>query len=403
MKSDSYMPPEKIIERYAQVLVNFALNSGAGVKPGEVVMLAVPDVAKPMLKALQTEVLKAGGHPISRLLPTGMDRSFYDLASEEQLTFFPEPYFKARADLIDHQIGIIAEPNPNELEGIDPKKIFTSQSAKKSYRDWLNTKESAGKFTWTIGLWGVQAKADTVGLSLEEYWQQIIKACYLDHDDPVGEWRALNKRQEELKKALNAMPIQSLHVKGSDVDLVITLGEKRRWQAGSGRNIPSFEVFTSPDWRGTEGWITFDQPLFRYGSVIEGIKLEFKAGKVVSATATKNEAVLKEMIATKDADKIGEFSLTDGSMSRITHFMAETLYDENMGGPQGNTHIAVGMAYQDCYDGDPSSMSTEDWQALGFNDSVVHTDMISTTKRTVTATMKDGSTKIIYTDGSFTF
>lgn len=397
------MPPEKIIERYAQVLVNFALNSGAGVKPGEVVMLAVPDVAKPMLKALQTEVLKAGGHPISRLLPTGMDRSFYDLASEEQLTFFPEPYFKARADLIDHQIGIIAEPNPNELEGIDPKKIFTSQSAKKSYRDWLNTKESAGKFTWTIGLWGVQAKADTVGLSLEEYWQQIIKACYLDHDDPVGEWRALNKRQEELKKALNAMPIQSLHVKGSDVDLVITLGEKRRWQAGSGRNIPSFEVFTSPDWRGTEGWITFDQPLFRYGSVIEGIKLEFKAGKVVSATATKNEAVLKEMIATKDADKIGEFSLTDGSMSRITHFMAETLYDENMGGPQGNTHIAVGMAYQDCYDGDPSSMSTEDWQALGFNDSVVHTDMISTTKRTVTATMKDGSTKIIYTDGSFTF
>src|SRR5690606_31551434 len=103
------------------------------------------------------------------------------------------------------------------------------------------------------------------------------------------------------------------------------------------------------------------------------------------------------------ADKVGEFSLTDARFSRITRFMAETLFDENMGGEFGNTHIALGNSYHDCYDGNSADLNdTALAEKLGYNDSAGPTDTISTTNRTVTATLPDGSKKIIYKDGQFT-
>ena len=181
----------------------------------------------------------------------------------------------------------------------------------------------------------------------------------------------------------------------------MSLGESRQWVGGSGRNIPSFEIFTSPDWRGTEGWIYFNQPLYRYGNVVKGVRLEFQEGRVVDASAEQNEDVIREMIATENADKVGEFSLTDSRFSRITRFMAETLYDENVGGPFGNTHIALGNAYHDCFAGDPATLSESEWERLGFNNSSVHTDIVSTSDRTVTATLRDGATRVIYEGGRF--
>ncbi len=202
-------------------------------------------------------------------------------------------------------------------------------------------------------------------------------------------------------QALDALPIERLQVRGSDVDLQLTLGEKRRWIGGGGRNIPSFEIFTSPDWRGTEGWIRFSEPLYEFGSLITGIELEFQQGSVSRAAAAENEDLLLEMLNTENANRVGEFSLTDARLSRITRFMADTLFDENVGGPFGNTHIAVGKALPHCYDGDPEKLTTEDWERLGFNDSVVHTDIVSTTDREVTAVMHDGSRRTIYASGRF--
>jgi len=107
------------------------------------------------------------------------------------------------------------------------------------------------------------------------------------------------------------------------------------------------------------------------------------------------------MLATPNADKIGEFSLTDKRLSRITKFMAETLFDENISGPHGNTHIALGSSYQDSYSGNPAKVTKAGWAKMGFNDSAVHTDIISTSPRTVTAHLSDGSYKVIYQDGIF--
>jgi len=411
MKKD-YTPSQKVLENYAKVLVNFALGSGKGVKKGETVYLTVSEYAKPLYAEIRKAILKAGGNVISNYLPddddTGnkhfnLSKQFYDLASEEQLKHFPAKYLKGLVDEIDHSIAIISETNKKALKGVDPKKMMLRGKTFKPYMEWKNHKENKGQFTWTLALYGTPAMAKEARMSLKEYWQQIIKACYLDKKDPIKEWQKTFKMIAKAENELNKMPIEKLHVVGPDADLWVKLGEKKRWMGGNGRNIPSFEIFTSPDWRGTNGWIRFSEPLYRYGNLITGIELWFKDGKVVKSKAKQNEKLLKQMIATENADKIGEYSLTDKRFSRITKFMAETLFDENVGGKYGNTHLALGNAYHDCYAGDPSEMKPEDWEELGFNSSSVHTDIVSTTPRTVTAVMKDGTEKIIYKNGLFTF
>ncbi|PIR62082.1 MAG: aminopeptidase, partial [Candidatus Pacebacteria bacterium CG10_big_fil_rev_8_21_14_0_10_44_11] len=396
-----FLPSTEILKKYAELLVNFALGDDEGIKTGEVVELVVPDVAKALALQLQNSVLKAGGHPLLRLLPTGFDQHFFELADPQQLQFFPDRYIKSRIELIDHQIGIIADVNPFELINTDPEKILLSRDSKQKAREWLIDKETQGKFTWTLALWGVQAKASIVGLSLEEYWQQIINACFLDQSDPIAQWRRVKDLQLTIRKKLNQLKIDRLIIKGSHVDLVVKLGSERAWKGGADRNIPSFELFTSPDWRGTEGWIEFNQPVYRYGNHMDGVKLEFHQGVVTKAKAKQGQKLLDQMLKSSNANKIGEFSLTDSRLSRITHLMAETLYDENIGGPFGNMHLAIGSAYRDCYDGDASQVSRAEWKKMGYNESPEHTDIVSTEDRTVSAILMDGSELMIYSDGKY--
>ncbi len=401
----AYAPSQEILSRYADVLVNFALGGGTGIKSGDVVRVAAHEVAKPLYGELLRTIWRAGGHVIGQYLPDDDDafkaRDFYELAADHQIDFFAERYMRGLVDQIDHQVFVISTTDPRALKGVDPQKIMRTGKAMKPWMDWRMEKENAGRFTWTLGLYGTEAMAAEAGLELEEYWRQIIDACFLDQEDPIAKWREVSGQVTDYVKRLSALEIDRLHVVGEDVDLWITLGEKRQWVGGSGRNIPSFEIFTSPDWRGTEGWIRFNQPLYRYGNLVRDVRLEFEDGRVVAATAAENESVLKEMVATENADKVGEFSLTDRRFSRITRFMAETLYDENVGGPFGNTHIALGSSYHDAYAGDPGGIPKEEWARLGFNDSSVHTDIVSTADRTVTATLRDGREQVIYRDGEF--
>ncbi len=408
MNKKTYTPPKAILEKYADVLVNFALGGGKGIKKGEVVQISGEESCKPLFLELRKAVWKAGGHVISNYNPSNepeynVEQDFYLYTDHDQINFFPNHYLEGLVKQIDHSVFIIADTDVRALQKIDPKKLMARGKTYKPYMEWRNKKENAGKFTWTIALYGTEALAKEAGLSLKEYWQQIIKACFLNEADPINKWKEVYKNLESYRNKLNKLPIDKLHVKGPDVDLWIKMGEKRLWQGGSGRNVPSFELFTSPDWRGTEGFIKFNQPLYRYGNLIEGIELAFKNGCVIKSKATKNEKMLKEMIATENADKVGEFSMTDRRFSHITKFMAETLYDENIGGPNGNTHLALGNAYHDCYAGDPSKVNKKQWTKLGYNDSSVHTDIISTTPRIITAYLKDGSQKVIYKNGEYQF
>ena len=402
----SYTPPPEVLENYARVLVDFALGGGAGVQPGEVVLVIANERAKPLYVELTRAVLRAGAHVIGDYRPDensdyNLARDFFELASDAQLDYFPAHYRRGLVDELDHMVAVIADTDLHSLEGVPPERIMRRSASMKPWMDWRTEKENSGRFSWTLGLYGTAAMAAEAGMSEEQYWEQIVHACFLDHADPIARWRDVNAQITDYKDRLNALEIDHLHVQGDDVDLVVSLGESRQWVGGSGRNIPSFEIFTSPDWRGTEGWIYFNQPLYRYGNVVKGVRLEFQEGRVVDASAEQNEDVIREMIATENADKVGEFSLTDSRFSRITRFMAETLYDENVGGPFGNTHIALGNAYHDCFAGDPATLSESEWERLGFNNSSVHTDIVSTSDRTVTATLRDGATRVIYEGGRF--
>ena len=400
----SYIPSPEILEKYADVLVNFALNSGKGIQKNEVVLLEIPECAKPILIPLQKAVLKASAHYITQFLPDDVSRHFYELAEAHQIKFFPDKLLKGKVEQADHSIGILAETNKKELEGVDPKKIMQRSKAFKPYKEWREEKENAGKFTWTLALYGTPAMAKEAALSEEEYWNQIIKACYLDSENPVEENKKVFSKIEELKQKLNAMKIEKIKVKSKDIDLVIGIGKNRKWLGGSGRNIPSFEIFISPDFRKTSGRIFFNQPLYRYGNLISGIYLEFENGKIIKATAEKNEKILKEMIDSDEGSHfIGEFSLTDSRFSKINKFMAETLFDENFGGEFGNMHLAIGSAYKDSYPDEKniSKISREKWKEIGFNESIVHTDIINSEKKEVTAIFEDGKELLIYKDGKF--
>jgi len=396
-----YQPSSEILNKYADVLVNFALNNGRGVKKGEVVFLQVPESAKPLLISLQKSVLKAGAHAIIHYLPDEMSREFFELADEDQLKFFPATFLKGRVKQADHFLMILAETNYHELEGIDPQKIMERNQIFKPYKDWRDAKENKGKLTWTLGLYATPAMAKEANLTLREAWQQIIKACYLNNSNPIEKWRQIQNQSNKLRQKLNKLEIVKVNIKAKDTDLNIGIGENRQWLGGDGNNIPSFEIFTSPDWRQTNGYIFFDQPLYRQGNLIKNIKLTFKDGIVVDAQAGYGEKFLKQLIKVENSDKIGEFSLTDKRFSKINKFMAETLYDENFGGEFGNTHIALGSSFKDACTQKINKLTPKDWQDLGFNDSAVHTDIIATIDRTVTATLKNGKEIILYKSGRF--
>ncbi|RPD47295.1 aminopeptidase [Paracnuella aquatica] len=403
------MQPDKgILEKYAQVMVHYAVNNGNGIQKGDTVFLVGQECTRDLFLAIANEIYAAGGNVISNYLPnntkeTSLARLLLQQGSDEQLSFFARPYWQGIVDATDHILFIISEPDVHYLADVPAAKLSLMNSARAPYMKMRELKEQAGKLSWTLCLYGTQSMADEAGLTLDEYWEQIVDACYLREPDPVSRWKTVQAEIEAIKDKLDALAIDTVHIKGEDVDLHVQIGEHRKWLSGGGKNIPSFEIFTSPDWRGTNGTIRFNQPLYYSGKRIAGVALEFANGVVIKSSAAENEDALKEMIAQENADKVGEFSLTDRRHSRITKFMATTLFDENMGGAFGNTHIALGNAYKDTFTGDMAAVTEEEWADMGYNSCPkVHTDIISTSDRTVTATLRDGRKQVIYQDGQFT-
>lgn len=396
-----YQPSPELLKKYADVLVKFALRSGEWVKKNDVVFVFIPECAKPFYLPLQKSILEAGAHPIFEYIPDGVAKHFYEHAEDHHISFYPEHLLHGKVEQMTHVISIVAEHDKYELKWIDPKKLATRMASRKPYFEKRTQKELEGKMTWTIGLYGTPAMAEDAWMSLEEYREQIIQACYLNEENPIESWKKTNMEIEAIISKLNEMKIQKVNVVGEDVDLWVGIWSDRKWLGGSGRNIPSFEIFTSPDFRQTEGWIKFNQPLYRYSQKIDGISLRFEKGEVVEFDAREWKELLAEIFEIPGTKFLGEFSLTDGRHSHITKFMWETLYDENMWGPFGNTHVAIGRAYEETYIWNVSVLSQEQRKELWFNQSAEHIDIISTADRTVTAYLEDGREMVIYQKGQF--
>lgn len=391
------------LDRYADVML-WGLKTARKerYRKNDIILIRYDHAAIKMAELLQAKLLEMGMNPVLRLdFTSRMEQTFFEKSNSRQVVF----QAPGERELLENLNGSIYLHSPGSithLSHIDPKKIGKAAVARKPLRDILWTREEQGVFGWTLCMLPTPELAKHAGLSMKQYASQVIKACYLDRDDPVKEWKKIFKDAISIKKWINSMDVRYYHIQSENIDLRIHPGQQRKWIGISGHNIPSFELFLSPDWRGTEGVYFANLPTYRSGNYVEAVSLEFKKGRVIKAEAQKGEDfVVKQISMDKGASRIGEFSLTDKRFSKINRFMANTLFDENFGGRQGNCHLALGSSYSDTFDGDSAKLTKEKKVELGFNDSALHWDLVNTEKKRVTAHLMSGRDKVIYEDGMF--
>jgi aminopeptidase len=393
------------LERYADVLI-WGLETARTKKyrPYDIILLRYELPSLPLAEVLHRKLLDRKWHVMVRgLLNPGMERDFFvhtDARQRKYIGQWEESFMRS----LNGNIFLTAPESLTHLKDVDPKRINELALARKPLRRIMERREERGHFGWTLCTYPTEEPALRARLTLEEYAVQIVKACFLNAADPVAKWREIHDSAGEIKKWLNSMPVETLRVESKSCDLAIRLGSRRRFIGISGHNIPSFEIFTSPDCRGTAGRYHANLPSYRSGNYIEGITLEFNNGSVVESHARKGEEFLKKMLSMDaGARRLGEFSLTDKRFSRINSFMADTLFDENFGGDHGNCHIAVGSSYSDTFAGNPASLTPQAKRTLGYNDSALHWDMVNTEDKTVTAALRGGKRAIIYEKGMFRY
>lgn len=396
---------EKQLNRYADILLWAMKKARTGkFKKNDIVTIRYNTPSIRLAEILNAKLLGIGMNPVLRTIPTPtMERNHFELSNNRQLVFIP-PGEKELYKNLNGSIFLHAPESITHLKNIDPKKIGEMAVSRKIFRDILSKREEQGLFGWTLCIFPTKKLAQHAGLSMKEYTRQIIKSCFLNKISPISQWEQIFKNAVSIKKWLNSLNVKFYHIESENVDLEISPGTKRRWIGLSGHNIPSFEIFLSPDWRGTTGVYFADQPSYRSGNYVKNVRLEFKKGSVVKISAKKGEAFVKNQLSMdKGANKLGEFSLTDKRFSKINVFMANTLFDENYGGKYGNCHVAVGSSYSDSYSGDLKSLSKNLKKKLGFNDSALHWDLVNTEKKRVSAHLASGKIITIYENGRFLF
>lgn len=395
---------KKQLDNYADVMVWAMENArrGGKFKKYDTVLVRAEIGAMPLVRAVYERLLDKKYNPTVRFMaPGGLQYALYSKADDKQLAYIPvgEESFQGSLN------GLIVLRAPEDLtvlKNVDPAQIGKAAVARRNIKELLDRTEQAGKFSWTLANYPTQELADKAGLTLKEYANQVVKACFLNEKDPVSKWKEVMADIAEIGKWLNGLKIERLHVQTAHMDFEVLMGEKRKFISGGGNNIPSFEIFTSPDWRGTRGVYFADLSSYRSGNYVKGMRLEFKDGRAVKATAEKGQEFLRKMLAMdRGAAQIGEFSLTDRRFSKIDKFMADILFDENFGGKHGNCHVAIGSSYADTYAGDVRKLDKKLKEKLGYNESALHWDLINTEDKTVHATVKGGKKILIYQKGQF--
>ncbi|PTN32436.1 aminopeptidase [Desulfonatronum sp. SC1] len=397
------MLTEKHLDAYAQVMI-WALDTARGRKPrkGNIVLLQSDPAASALAEKIYALLLRRSLQPVVRWNPTvRMEHDFYALGEDKQLTFHP-PGTKELLGALHGAIHLRAPESLTHLRDVHPERISLATLARKPLRDILDAREHRKLFGWTLAMLPTQAMAQAAGMDLDAYTGQIVNACYLDADDAVAAWREVFDAVGRIKRWLNKMNPKTLRVESEGMDLEVSLGEQRKWVGLSGHNIPSFEIFLSPDWRGVRGVYVADQLSYRNGNLVSGVRLEFTDGRVTCAQAEQGEAFLRSQVAMDPgAAQVGEFSLTDKRFSRINAFMANTLFDENYGGEHGNCHLALGSSYVESFSGKAADLDKRRKRDLGFNESALHWDLVNTRPKVVTARLRSGKSRVIYENGEF--
>lgn len=397
------MLTDEQLEKYAEVLLWGLKTARKGTfRKNDLILIQYEPAAVKLAEILYGRILDAGMNPVQRMgLTFGMEHSFYAKSNDRQLVF-RVPGDKEFIEQVNGRIFLRAPDSLTHLKDIDPVKIGKFLISRKPLREIMDRREERGLYGWTLCTLPTPELVHHAKTTGRTYTAQIIKACYLDHENPVRQWEMIYKTVSGIKKWLNSLNVKYFHVESKNVDLKITPGQQRKWVGISGHNIPSFEIFLSPDWRGTEGVYHANLPSFRSGNYVEGVRLIFEKGVAVKIQAAVGEDfTVKQLAMDPGAGRVGEFSLTDKRFSRIDRFMADTLFDENFGGAHGNCHIALGSSYTDTYTGNPAEITKALKKKLGFNDSALHWDLVNTEQKTVTAHLWSGEKCLVYDNGRF--
>ncbi|MBI4352044.1 MAG: aminopeptidase [Elusimicrobia bacterium] len=393
------------LEKYADALLwGLATARSAAFKKYDNILLRCDLEARELGEIVYRKLVRRKYNVTFNFLPSpALERNFYEFSDDRQRAFLGS-WDKELYNNLNGYVFIHAPASLTHLKGIDTKRQSQVAIARKPLFRIRDEREEKGKFSWTLCTYPTAELAKQAKLSVKEYAAQIVKACYLNEPDPARKWAGIYKDTMAIKKWISGLKIDTLRTESRSMDFEVKLGERRRFLGVSGHNIPSFEIFTSPDWRGTRGRYFANLPAFRGGNYVEEIKLEFKEGRAVKIAAKKGEEYVRKIMATdKGASQLGEYSLTDRRFSRIDKFMADTLFDENHGGRHGNCHVAVGNSYTDTYTGDAARLDPAKKAALGYNDSAVHWDLINTEDKKVTATLKTGKKVTLYEKGQFKY
>jgi aminopeptidase len=323
------------LAKLADVLVNYSV----GVKKGQIVRIHGPSVAAPLIVELYRKVVQAGGHPLVRMAPEAVQEIFYKTATDEQLDYL-NPLALAEIETIDASIGIWADENTKSLTNCDPAKIARNAKARKPVLETFMRRAAEGKLHWNGTQFPCQASAQDAEMSLSEYEDFVFSAGLLDHADPAAAWRKVSERQQRLTDFLNGKSdYRVVAANGTDVRMSVA-GHK--WINCDGHeNFPDGEVFTGPVIESVNGKVHFSFPAVHNGREVHDVKLTFKDGKVVDASASKGEEFLFSMLDMDAGSRfLGECAI--GTNYSIKRYTKNTLFDEKIG---GTVHFALGAGY----------------------------------------------------------
>ena len=343
------------LEKLARVLVDYSL----GAKKGQKLLINASPAAVDLVQAVYRRALGRGCLVSAQMNVPGLAEILLKEGSRQQLEFLPpQAVFNAKA--YDLHLMLRAPENTRELSGCDPARQKVVGGARRPWQKVFYGREAAGKLKWSLSCPPTQALAMEADMSLREFEDFYFRACLCHKADPVAAWKAVARRQEKLTRFLTRA--KEIRVVGPDTDLVVGVAGRPFINCKGDMNMPDGEVFTSPVEDSAEGRIRYSFPVVYGGREVDDVRLVFRSGKVVEASAAKNEKLLHQMLdSDPGARRLGELAV--GTNYNIKCFTKSILFDEKIG---GTVHLALGMAY-------PS--------AGGKNKSAIHWDMICDLRR----------------------
>jgi aminopeptidase len=393
-------------ETYMVALAELAVTLGANVQPGQIVAISSEPGKEPLARAIAEAAYRAGAKFVDlAVFDPYFKRARALLADRESLTFVP-PWIGERVlalgELRCARIGLSGPSAPRALEGVDPELIALDQLPRVPESMTVVNERTTN---WTIVPCPTPAWATLVHPRLEpaaalaRLWSEIAHICRLDEPDPIAAWKTRLDQLTGVASRLAELHLDELLFEGPGTDLRIGLLPSSHWIAAdfetvdgieSRPNLPTEEVFTTPDPERVSGTVTATKPLFTAGTTISGLVVTFEEGRAVSVEADEGAEVLRGMIEIDDgAGRLGEVALVDreGRIGPLGTVFYDTLLDENAA-----SHVALGAGYL-------QGVTSEDEHAR-VNRSAIHTDfMIGGNEVAVTGTLADGRRIPLLRDG----